>query len=431
MTDLFDGKGGVAASGRPALARLLPLPVAEFAENYWSQRPLAARAADLDQDFSDLFDSQAVDELIGRRGLRAPFLRVAKDGVTLPDSAFTRPGGVGAAIGDQVSDDRLLELFASGSTIVLQGLHRTWGPLIDFAGDLGADLGHPVQVNAYVTPAQNKGFSAHYDVHDVFVLQIAGTKRWLIRQPVHPLPLRDQTWERRRAAVEAAASTDPLLDLVLAPGDCLYLPRGYIHSAAALGEVSIHLTIGIHPWTRTHLAEQLVQAAVADLASVAAVRDSLPLGLDWDREALDPGEVERVKAALIDAVQAIDPARIANALATAHRGSQRAAPVGPLAQVAAADSLTDEDILRLRPRLAARLMDGPESAVLVTRAGRRTIEPVDLATIRKLLADGHVDVATVGMDVARRLLLAGLVTRHTQVNGLSSPAAPDGAGNLD
>jgi len=35
------------------------------------------------------------------------------------------------------------------------------------------------------------------------------------------------------------------------------------------------------------------------------------------------------------------------------------------------------------------------------------------------------------MDVARRLLLAGLVTRHTQVNGLSSPAAPDGAGNLD
>ena len=40
-----------------------------------------------------------------------------------------------------------------GHTVVLQGLHRLWPPLIDFAGALTTDLGHPVQVNAYVTPA--------------------------------------------------------------------------------------------------------------------------------------------------------------------------------------------------------------------------------------------------------------------------------------
>jgi hypothetical protein len=48
----------------------------------------------------------------------------------------------------------------SGSTLVLQGLHRTWPPLVDFATDLASELGHPVQVNAYITPAENRGFAA-------------------------------------------------------------------------------------------------------------------------------------------------------------------------------------------------------------------------------------------------------------------------------
>ena len=100
---------------------------------------------------------------------------------------------------------------------------------------LAADLGHPVQVNAYVTPPQSRGFDAHYDVHDVFVVQVDGEKRWRVHQPVHDSPLRDQPWTDHRAAVEAAAQAPPLVDTVLRPGDCLYLPRGYLHAATALG----------------------------------------------------------------------------------------------------------------------------------------------------------------------------------------------------
>ena len=37
-----------------------------------------------------------------------------------------------------------------------------------------------MQANAYITPPQNQGFSHHYDVHDVFVLQLAGEKEWTI-----------------------------------------------------------------------------------------------------------------------------------------------------------------------------------------------------------------------------------------------------------
>ena len=48
---------------------------------------------------------------------------------------------------------------------------------------------------------------------------------------------------------------------VLEPGDALYLPRGYLHSATALGGVTVHLTLGVHSWTRYAVAEELVALA--------------------------------------------------------------------------------------------------------------------------------------------------------------------------
>ena len=155
-----------------------------------------------------------------------------------------------------------------------------------FAAQLADDLGHPVQINAYITPPQSQGFSAHYDVHDVFVLQIAGEKQWFIHEPVFESPLRSQPWNDRSTAVAEAATQAPVIDTVLRPGDALYLPRGYLHSAKALGGVSVHLTVGIHPVTRYALVEALLALAADDLS----LRTSLPLGVDLS----DPKAVSRI-----------------------------------------------------------------------------------------------------------------------------------------
>ena len=226
------------ADDRRALARCVADP-AGFA-TAWGRRPLLASAAELPGLFDDLLDLEGVDELLSRRGLRTPFLRMAKDGAVVDSSRFTRPGGVGAAIGDQVDDTAVARLFAEGTTIVLQALHRLWPPIIEFAGALAGELGHPVQINAYITPAASRGFSAHYDIHDVFVLQLAGEKRWIVHEPVHEWPLRTQSWTQHRARVaDAVATTEPTIDAVLRPGDALYLPRGFLHSAEALSLIHI------------------------------------------------------------------------------------------------------------------------------------------------------------------------------------------------
>ena len=384
----------------------------------WSRGPLLStrerrggRGGD-DATYDDLFSLAAVDELLSRRGLRTPFLRIAKDGTVVPPARYTRPGGTGAQVADQVADDRVLDLFVDGHTVVLQGLHRVWPPLIDFAGQLGVELGHPVQVNAYVTPPQSQGFAPHYDTHDVFVLQVAGEKRWRIHEPVLRDPLPDQAWTGFRDAVAERAGDEPVIDAVLRPGDALYLPRGYLHSAAALGGVTCHLTVGVHPVTRSAVLTELV----ALLAEEPALRTSLPLGVDL----ADPASVSPDVAATVEAVVSglgrIDVADVAARLAARLVAANRPGPVGPLAQAAALADLSAGSVLRVRPHQRCVLTATGDGLSL--RLGDRTVRlPAAADEAVRLLLDGAVLAVgeLPGLAAEDALGLARLLVREAVV----------------
>ncbi len=387
------------------LGRILDLDLAGL-EQIWGREPRHVPAGALEHGagaFADLLSTGDVDDLLSRRGLRAPFLRVAKDGRTLADGDFTRGGGVGAAIGDQLDDTALLRLFASGHTLVLQGLHRTHPPLLELSQELAADLGHPVQVNAYITPAQSTGFSAHYDVHDVFVLQTSGEKRWRLHPPVHPHPLRDEPWQQREDAVAAAAGRPAHLEVTLQPGDVLYIPRGWLHAATALGGVSTHVTIGVHVWHRGHLAESLLDEARRAVAADPAQRTSLRPGVDVGDVADIGDDVEGVRSRLLEALAAVDGGRVAQTLEARHRAGQRPEPIAPIATVEAAAGLSARD-LRPRAHLRARITRVGAAPVLVSRAGSLSLSEDEAAAVERWLEGQDVLEA----DLARRLLLAGV-----------------------
>lgn len=404
----------------PALGRLVGPRFDEFARSWGTAVFAAPRDERAPGDsFEDLFSLAAVDELISGRGLRTPFLRLAKSGRTLPDAAFTLGGGVGAGIGDQVSDDRVRREFADGATIVLQGLHRTWAPLTTFGQSLAAELGHPVQINAYITPPQNQGFDHHYDIHDVFVVQVHGTKRWIVHAPVFDAPLRSQTWDQRAADVARAAEGPPLLELTLGPGDVLYLPRGFVHAAVAQGEISAHLTIGVHTWTRHHLADALLEEARTALAADPAVRASLPLGVDVADSSEWAGDLETVRMTLLNSLAAVDPDAVAAALLRRSRAGQRPASLPPLAQLGTLDRLAPDAVLSLRPHLLATLdADAPGSFAVRSRAGRFVLADAHRPALEELLAAGTVCVAALADDPDAALAAA----RTLVVEGVAVPA---------
>ncbi len=390
MTASLASRAGLA---RPALARCIRVDAATFAADYWDQQPLLSRAADLPGAFTDLLTLDDVDELVSRRGLRTPFLRIAKNGTVIDTSRFTAGGGAGAEIGDQVSDDAVLDLFLDGASLVLQGLHRLWPPVVELVSALSAELGHPAQANAYITPAQSRGFDAHYDVHDVFVLQLAGTKRWTIHSPVLSSPLRDQPWSERAADVAARAEQAPYLETVLHPGDALYLPRGWLHAAEALGDVSAHLTVGVHPVTRWSLVEAVTALAVSD----PALRTSLPVGVD----VADPSSLAEDLAATLDALAAhlrageVDAAAVATRLRRSVWGGSRPTPLSPLRQAAGVRGLQPDTVVRLRAGLRIRLETDPGDAdrVRLLLRGRWLGFPGTSGTALRVLLEGRDSAA--------------------------------------
>ena len=404
--------GGV---DRPALLRCVATDPDKFAAAYWGRQPLLSRADELagPDGFADLLSPDAVDELLSRRGLRTPFLRVAQRGTVLPAAGFTGSGGAGAEVGDQVIDDKVMRLYAEGATLVLQGLHRLWPPLIDLARRLGDELRQPLQVNAYLTPPGNRGFATHYDTHDVFVLQVDGTKRWRIHEPVLPDPLERQAWGDRKEEVTATADGPPALDVVLAPGDALYLPRGWLHSAEAQGERSLHLTIGVRALTRYALVEELLGLAVQD----ERLRATLPFGMDVADPDQVGAELTATVAALTDWLRSADPAALADRLRERAWPSSRPAPVAPLAQLDFAERLGPDDRVAVREGLRWRLTDdGPEHVVL-RLVGRTLRFPAYCAPALRLVLDGSTyRVGDLPLDddpdrvvLARRLLREALV----------------------
>ncbi|WP_229074137.1 cupin domain-containing protein [Actinoplanes sp. DH11] len=409
-----------------ALSRVVALDPAAFAGTVWGREPRLTRAADLGGPggFTGLLSPADIDELLSRRGLRTPFLRVADQGKVLPANRFAGGGGAGAEVADQVRDEDVMRLYAEGATLVLQGLHRLWPPLIGFAGELGAELNRPLQVNAYLTPPASQGFSTHYDTHDVFVLQVDGTKQWCVHPPVLPDPLEKQAWGGRADEVAATAQGVPALDVVLEPGDALYLPRGWLHSARAHGERSLHLTIGVRGPTRHTLVEELLTLAAND----PRLRATLPYGLDvTDPDALEP-ELAATVAALRDWLSTADPAAVAARLRERTRPDTRPAPISPLAQLDFAAALRGSDRIVARPGLRRWWTADGE-----LRAGGRAVRfPGYCVPAVRLALDGEphtVDELPLNdpedrLVLARRLLTEAIVVPAEGIDGRSAGIDP-------
>lgn len=385
-SDRSGGPTGRPTTADEALRRCLAVGPTEFLDSYWGTKPLLSPAERLPAGFTDLLDLAGVDELLSRRGLRTPFLRVAREGRMVPVDRYTGPGGAGAEIPDQVLDERVLTLFDGGATLVLQGLHRLWPPLVEFAGSLAGQLRHPVQVNAYLTPPGSRGFATHYDTHDVFVLQCAGTKRWRVHPPVLPDPLERQPWGGLADEVAATAEAPPVLDVVLRAGDALYLPRGWLHAAQTLGEQSLHLTVGVRTITRYALVEALLDLATEE----PRLRRSVPPGV----EVADP---DQIAAELADTVEALrdwlakaDPVAVAERLRRRYWPAGRPAPIRPVAQAAAIRDVDGDTRLMVRPGLRWRLLDPGGDRVAVQVSDRTLDAPSWCAPALLALLNGEV-----------------------------------------
>jgi ribosomal protein L16 Arg81 hydroxylase len=223
---------------------IAPISPQAFLAANWEREPLHVHRADRAY-YQSLLTARDVEEAVSSGGLRFPAIQLARNGMFFPAELFTRTVRSGDDVFSGIPDiDRIASEYRAGATISLPGFQRAWKPLAKLVTAIEQELDHPVHANVYMTPGNATGFAPHYDTHEVFVLQIAGAKRWRVYAPPFSHPHRSQPY-RPQTQTSAAA----VLDADLTQGDLLYLPRGFVHTTSTADSHSIHVTIGITVYT--------------------------------------------------------------------------------------------------------------------------------------------------------------------------------------
>ncbi|MCA1630198.1 MAG: cupin domain-containing protein, partial [Acidobacteria bacterium] len=172
-----------------------------------------------------------------------------------------------------------------GATLVLDAVEELHAPLTALAESLELAFRERVQINLYAGWRTSRGFDLHWDDHDVFILQVAGRKRWRVYGETRPSPVAND--------VEPAPkpTRDPLWEDTLEDGDLLYIPRGWWHVAFPLDEPTLHLTVGVHKRTGLDLLRWLSE----NLRASETFRRDLPRDASPTEQA---AHVERLREEL-------------------------------------------------------------------------------------------------------------------------------------
>ena len=332
-----------------------------FGRHYWEKRPLVVQRDDPGY-YATLLSLADFDTILSNLSVYSPRVRlVGNDRGTVPPHPAH-----GSVYGRANGTEALFARFRQGETIIVSSLHEEWPPLRELCRVLAAKFSGAFQVNVYLTPRQSRGLRPHYDTHDVFVLQIHGTKRWQIFDESIHLPLSGQVHNG-----EFLARNDPTQVVDLRPGDMIYLPRGWGHAADALDEMSLHLTVGAFP---INWAPLVLKGVEEVLATDIRFRESLPIGFAMD-EGLRAKATDCLSG-LLDALRSqLDAAALID-YATAGAGLGRQPRLnGHLLDLARLEQIDRDSSLKRRDGVVGLLRDSG-SSIGLTFHGKILVFPV-------------------------------------------------------
>jgi ribosomal protein L16 Arg81 hydroxylase len=250
-------------------AMLSPITYESFAAEYWAKAPLRIQR-NASHYYRDLLAEPQLDFVLRMAAkIRGAIEILSPDAPRHPrNEAF------------------IIDAVHRGKSVRVNAIQRFVPELSRLQTSLEQDLSCGVNINMYLTPGAGIALGRHYDTHDVFVLQISGSKKWSlfdspVCDPLEYLPVlrgeSRQALKRGRLEKERSGEGCNLTEeFILHSGDLLYLPRGFWHEAQGLADsVSCHLTVGCQVSTFA----DLLGVIIGQIAEVnGLVRQALPIG---------------------------------------------------------------------------------------------------------------------------------------------------------
>jgi ribosomal protein L16 Arg81 hydroxylase len=250
---------------------------------------------------------------------------------------------------------KVMRLLQRGASLVANDIDTLTPALRGVAGVLEGALCGKAQANLYCSWEEHQAFGTHFDTHDVYAMHIAGEKLWRIYETRAEAPIAHPQFKSYGQEWHDENRGKVAQEILMRPGDLLYLPRGQYHDAIATSDGTIHIAFGV-----THV----IGMDVIDLFAGMAVNDLL-FRRNMPRRSDDETEAGAWLAALGDRMAAY--ARTPDAVAAIRKyqqefGYPRAGFDLPVAPPAIPHRLTAKD-LKVEQRSGAWILTGPKGSV--------------------------------------------------------------------
>ena len=393
-----------------SLAELIsPISPETFEKEYRETKPLLVKRGQ-SQYYENVLSRHMVDRVITTMHPKYPDVFLTNANREVKHTEYTYPSGL-------IDAGRIYSEFAEGGTIVMSNLELHVSSLADLCRSLERELSARFQANTYLTPGgHSQGFHRHWDSHDVFVVQVEGSKRWRVYDTPVVLPLPGEAFDPRNAPPSASDDAKPSMDFILEAGDVFYLPRGMMHDAVSTDSHSLHITIGMFgvSW-----AELLLEAVAKVGVKHTQMRRSLPAGFaqpGFDREPARAEFAELTKLVLAE----IDFDSALGHFADDLVSSRHSLLHGQLEQIMRLPELSAQSAVGARANLLYHLHHDDDHVYISCYGGQMQLpvharEPLEYALSSERFAikdlPGELDDAG-AIVLIQRLIREGLVIQH-------------------
>lgn len=251
-------------------AMLAPMTPDTFAEKHFGRKPVHLKGTP--ERARDVMNWSTLCDLLNMASLWTPDRVVLYlDQQRVPTGQYCTVLDEGGRAVQRPSAKLVQAWVERGASVIVNDVGPLTPGLREWVALLTAATAGNVQVNLYASRAEHQAFPPHFDTHEVFALHCEGEKTWRIYDLRAEHPINHPAFPKTKLPPDMAKYLES--EIVVHPGDVVYVPRGTYHEALAGSYGTLHVTFGVTRPIGLDLLSSLWQRLVGD----ASFRAPLPL----------------------------------------------------------------------------------------------------------------------------------------------------------
>ncbi|WP_162938782.1 JmjC domain-containing protein [Brevundimonas naejangsanensis] len=245
---------------------LHPITPDRFFAEFHGRKPLHI-PADEGAPKRALLDWRTFNSLLNQPSIwTAQSLKLVRDTQPVPPEQYCRSVQTQSGAAFRPDPAKVALFLTGGASLIAGDVQDLTPPIAALSAALGRPFAAAVGANIYCSFKGVQAFGTHFDLTDVFAVQTEGEKLWRLYESCADAPVEMPSgvgdvrrwFEQTRGRLQA--------EIVMKPGDVLYLPRGWYHDALAQDTASLHVTFSLASLHGRIIFNLLEQAAMQDSA---------------------------------------------------------------------------------------------------------------------------------------------------------------------